>query len=115
MSLQLQMTSTHQTSGYSHKYKASQTCNGWTRTRGPTTELCGILYEENLGKITCMSIMSGYSAGLSTDCNCNCKYDNLYSTVSSKLLLGCFTRLLTHKTVKLLNKTVKTVKSLCSV
>ena len=31
-------------------------------------------------------------------CNCNCKYDNLYSTVSSKLLLGCFTRLLIIKT-----------------
>src|SRR6218665_2361566 len=23
------------------------------------------------------------------NCNCNCKYDDLYSTVSSKLLLGC--------------------------
>ena len=28
---------------------------------------------------------------------CNCKYDDLYSTVSSKLLLGCFTRLLNIK------------------
>src|SRR6218665_1158045 len=25
------------------------------------------------------------------NCNCNCVYDDLYSTVSSKLLLGCFT------------------------
>ena len=31
-------------------------------------------------------------------CNCNCEYDNLYSTVSSKLLLRCFTTLL--KTLK---------------
>jgi len=29
--------------------------------------------------------------------NCNCKYDDLYSIVSSKLLLGCFTRLLNKK------------------
>jgi len=28
---------------------------------------------------------------------CNCKYDDLYSTISSKLLLGCFTRLLNIK------------------
>src|SRR6218665_2345068 len=27
-------------------------------------------------------------------CNCNCKYTDLYSVASSKLLLGCFTRLL---------------------
>ena len=30
---------------------------------------------------------------LTTYCNCNCKYDNLYSIISSKLLLWCFTRL----------------------
>ena len=29
--------------------------------------------------------------------NFNCKYDDLYSTVSSNLLLGCFTRLLNIK------------------
>ena len=27
--------------------------------------------------------------------NCNCKYDKLYSTVSGKPLLGCFTRMFT--------------------
>src|SRR6218665_80342 len=31
------------------------------------------------------------------NCNCSCKYDNLYSTVSCKLLQRCFTRLLTLK------------------
>jgi len=30
------------------------------------------------------------------DC-CNCKYDDLYSIVSTKLLLGCFTGLLNIK------------------
>jgi len=29
--------------------------------------------------------------------NCNCKYDDLYSNLSSKLLLGCVTRLLNIK------------------
>src|SRR6218665_3605583 len=29
------------------------------------------------------------------NCNCNCKYDNLYSTVCGKPLLGCFTRMFT--------------------
>src|SRR6218665_1962682 len=28
-------------------------------------------------------------------CNCNCKYDKLYSTVGGKPLLGCFTRTFT--------------------
>ena len=34
---------------------------------------------------------------LACERNCNCNYDDLYSTVSSKLLLGCFTRLLNIK------------------
>ena len=29
------------------------------------------------------------------NCNCNCKYDKLYSTVGGKPLLGCFTRTFT--------------------
>jgi len=28
-------------------------------------------------------------------CNCNCKYNNLYSTVGGKPLLGCLTRMFT--------------------
>src|SRR6218665_2580076 len=41
--------------------------------------------------------------------NCNCKHDNLYSIASSKLLLGCFTWLLTmqqnvkYQILKLIN------------
>ena len=48
-------------------------------------------------------------------CTCNCKYDNLYSTVISKLLLRCFTTLL-KKLSKLGPKCqIPTAKSLCSV
>src|SRR6218665_1537716 len=47
--------------------------------------------------------------------NCNCKYDNFYTTVSSKLLLRCFTRQL-KKLSRLGPKCqIPTAKSLCSV
>src|SRR6218665_3835547 len=33
------------------------------------------------------------------NCNCNCKYDKLYSTVGGKPLLGCFTRTFTVRAI----------------
>src|SRR6218665_1999889 len=32
-------------------------------------------------------------------CNCNCKYDNLYSTVGGKPLLGCLTKMFTNSAI----------------
>ena len=34
-----------------------------------------------------------------SNCNCNCKYDKLYSTVGGKPLPGCFTRMFTVSTI----------------
>ena len=45
----------------------------------------------------CVVVPETYKLSTFSDvnCNCNCKYDKLYSTVGGKPLLGCFTKTFT--------------------